>query len=62
VKAECEKHGVKAVTIKADMTLTSECKRVIEETIKQLGGIDIVIANAVRTSLLLPPSSSGVLR
>lgn len=46
VKAECEKHGVKAVTIKADMTLTSECKRVVEETIKQLGGIDIVIANA----------------
>ena len=61
MKAECEKHGVKAVTIKADMTSTSECKRVVEETIKQLGGIDIVIANAVRTSLLLSPLSSGVL-
>jgi NAD(P)-dependent dehydrogenase (short-subunit alcohol dehydrogenase family) len=33
------------------MTLTSECKRVVEETIKQLGGIDIVIANAVFASL-----------
>ncbi|KAF2709360.1 short chain dehydrogenase/reductase [Pleomassaria siparia CBS 279.74] len=46
VKADCEKHGVKAVTIKADMTSTAECKRVVEETIKELGGIDIVIANA----------------
>jgi NAD(P)-dependent dehydrogenase (short-subunit alcohol dehydrogenase family) len=33
------------------MTLTSECKRVVEETIKQLGGIDIVISNAVCASL-----------
>lgn len=32
------------------MTTTSDCKVVVEETIKQLGGIDIVIANAVRFS------------
>jgi hypothetical protein len=29
------------------MTNTAECKRSIEETIEKLGGIDIVIANAV---------------
>ena len=34
------------------MTTTSGCKVVVEETIKQLGGIDIVIANAVRFSNL----------
>jgi len=29
------------------MTNIAECKRSIEETIEKLGGIDIVIANAV---------------
>jgi NAD(P)-dependent dehydrogenase (short-subunit alcohol dehydrogenase family) len=29
------------------MTSTSEAKRAVQETIEQLGGIDIVIANAV---------------
>ncbi|KAK7190782.1 hypothetical protein PSPO01_02945 [Paraphaeosphaeria sporulosa] len=42
----CEKQGVKAVAIKGDMCDTSECRRVVEETIKQLGGIDVVISNA----------------
>ena len=28
---------------------TSECRRVVEETIKQLGGIDVIISNAVST-------------
>lgn len=45
VKA-CEKQSVRAVAIKGDMCLTSECSRVVEETIEQLGGIDIVISNA----------------
>ncbi|KAL5386311.1 hypothetical protein PMIN02_008534 [Paraphaeosphaeria minitans] len=42
----CEEQGVKAVAIKGDMCDTSECRRVVEETIKQLGGIDVVISNA----------------
>ncbi|KAJ4357902.1 uncharacterized protein N0V89_002479 [Didymosphaeria variabile] len=46
VVKECEKQGVKAVALKGDMSNTSECRRVVDETIKQLGGIDIVIANA----------------
>lgn len=46
VVSECEKHGVKAVSVKGDMCDTSECRRVVFETIKQLGGIDIVISNA----------------
>ncbi|KAF2256628.1 short chain dehydrogenase/reductase [Trematosphaeria pertusa] len=46
VQRECEALGVKAVTIKADMCDTKESMRAVEDTIKQLGGIDIVIANA----------------
>ncbi|KAF2787733.1 short chain dehydrogenase/reductase [Melanomma pulvis-pyrius CBS 109.77] len=46
VKAECEEYGVKAVTIKADMCSIVECKKLVDETIEALGGIDIVIANA----------------
>lgn len=30
-----------------DMTSTSEAKRAVQETVEGLGGIDIVIANAV---------------
>jgi NAD(P)-dependent dehydrogenase (short-subunit alcohol dehydrogenase family) len=29
------------------MTSTAEAKRVVQETIEQLGGIDIVVSNAV---------------
>lgn len=47
VAKECEGHGVKAVVIKADMTSTSEAKRAVKETIEKLGGLDIVLSNAV---------------
>jgi NAD(P)-dependent dehydrogenase (short-subunit alcohol dehydrogenase family) len=38
-----------------DMCSTVECKRSIEETIEKLGGIDIVIANAVGVYLSFEP-------
>ncbi|KAF2204755.1 short-chain dehydrogenase/reductase-like protein SDR [Delitschia confertaspora ATCC 74209] len=44
--AVTSKYGVKAVVVKGDASLTAECKRTVEETIKALGGLDIVIANA----------------
>jgi NAD(P)-dependent dehydrogenase (short-subunit alcohol dehydrogenase family) len=34
------------------MTSTAEAKRAVEETIEKLGGIDIIIGNAVRNSRL----------
>ncbi|EMD68366.1 hypothetical protein COCSADRAFT_167611 [Bipolaris sorokiniana ND90Pr] len=46
VQQACEKLGVKAVVIKADMTSTSDARRVVQETIKQLGGLDLIISNA----------------
>jgi NAD(P)-dependent dehydrogenase (short-subunit alcohol dehydrogenase family) len=39
---------------------TSECKRLVDETLKQLGGIDIVISNAV--CLITPWGHNHVLK
>ena len=47
VKTACEEHGVKAVILKADMTSTADAKRVVEEANEALGGLDIIIGNAV---------------
>jgi short-subunit dehydrogenase len=47
VANECAKHGVKTALIKADMTSTQEARRAVQETIEQLGGVDLIIANAV---------------
>jgi NAD(P)-dependent dehydrogenase (short-subunit alcohol dehydrogenase family) len=47
VQKECQEAGVKAVLIKADMTNTDEARRAVKETVELLGGIDIVLANAV---------------
>ncbi|KAJ4365044.1 hypothetical protein N0V83_008660 [Neocucurbitaria cava] len=46
VAKACQDEGVKAVVIKADMTSTAEAKRAVQDTVAQLGGIDIVISNA----------------
>ncbi|KAL1597487.1 [acyl-carrier-protein] S-malonyltransferase [Nothophoma quercina] len=46
VQRQCQEAGIKAVIIKADMTNTDEARRAVQETIEQLGGIDIVLANA----------------
>lgn len=35
---------------------TAECRRAVEETIKQLGGIDVVISNAVGMTVVLVTS------
>ncbi|KAH8821015.1 short-chain dehydrogenase/reductase-like protein sdr [Xylogone sp. PMI_703] len=41
-----KEYGVKAVTIQGDMGLESDCIKVVEETIKGLGGLDVLISNA----------------
>jgi len=38
VKKEVEKRGRKCLTISANLMEASECKRVVEETVKALGG------------------------
>jgi len=44
---KCRAYGVKAVTIQADISKTEEIERMIRETVSSLGGIDIVINNAI---------------
>jgi NAD(P)-dependent dehydrogenase (short-subunit alcohol dehydrogenase family) len=43
----CSALGVKAVCIKADMTDTAEARRAVREAIEKLGGLDLVLSNAV---------------
>ncbi|EKG21828.1 Short-chain dehydrogenase/reductase SDR [Macrophomina phaseolina MS6] len=45
-KAIEQEHGVKVTTIKADVGVSAECERCVQETVKALGGLDILIGNA----------------
>jgi 3-oxoacyl-[acyl-carrier protein] reductase len=44
--AQVRTHGVKVVAISADVAIAADVQRVIDDTIKQLGRIDILINNA----------------
>lgn len=46
VKQGCEKLGAQAIVVPCDVSKESDCKRLIDETIQQFGGIDILINNA----------------
>ncbi len=46
VAKECKKYNVKSITIKADVRIDSECKRIAEQTKKHLGNASILINNA----------------
>jgi NAD(P)-dependent dehydrogenase (short-subunit alcohol dehydrogenase family) len=48
VQKACQEHGVKAIVLKADMTSTTDAKRAVNEAKEQLGGLDLILANAVR--------------
>ncbi|WP_233138186.1 SDR family oxidoreductase [Mucilaginibacter sp. MD40] len=43
-----KKEGVKAVAIPGDLRDESFCKRMVDEAVKQLGGLDILVNNAAR--------------
>ena len=43
VKAQCEALGVKAVCVQADVSRDAECKRLVEESVAGLGGLDILV-------------------
>jgi 3-oxoacyl-[acyl-carrier protein] reductase len=46
VKAQAEKHGVKAVAIQADVSQVGEIDRLFTEALAALGKLDIMVANA----------------
>ncbi len=43
----CEQYGVKAIAIQADVSKTDEIERMINEAVEGLGGLDIVVNNAI---------------
>jgi len=45
---EIEKLGQKALAIQADLINETEAKKVVDETIKEFGGIDVLVNNAGR--------------
>lgn len=47
VKAACIAEGVNAVTLQADMGLQEHAEAIIDQAVEQLGGLDIVVSNAV---------------
>ncbi|TWR26227.1 SDR family oxidoreductase [Mucilaginibacter achroorhodeus] len=48
VIALMKKEGVKAVAIPGDLRDENFCKRMVDEAVKQLGGLDILVNNAAR--------------
>ena len=48
VLAEVQAKGRKGVLIQGDAGVKKDCTRMVEETVKNLGGIDLILANAVR--------------
>lgn len=50
----CQELGVKTVVIQADMTSTAEARRAVRDAVRELGGLDLVLANSVS----VPPTSS----
>ena len=44
-------YGIKAFVFKADCGVIAECEKLVKDSIEALGGLDIVIGNAVRTTL-----------
>lgn len=48
VIAAIEEAGQKAVAIPGDLMELAECERTVEETVKELGGLDILVNNASR--------------
>lgn len=45
--ANCRKFDVNAITIQADISRTDEIERMVAEAVQGLGGVDIVVNNAI---------------
>jgi NAD(P)-dependent dehydrogenase (short-subunit alcohol dehydrogenase family) len=43
---EISRMGVRCILLAADLSKEDECKRVVDETVKQLGGVDILVHSA----------------
>ncbi|CAH2051682.1 unnamed protein product, partial [Iphiclides podalirius] len=46
IRKKCEKHGKKPLVLKADVSKDADGKRIVDETVKKFGRIDVLINNA----------------
>ncbi|OJJ02922.1 hypothetical protein ASPVEDRAFT_707933 [Aspergillus versicolor CBS 583.65] len=46
-----EQYNVKAITIKGDASLKADCENMVQTTIEQLGGLDVLVSNAGWTKI-----------
>ncbi|WP_152207277.1 SDR family NAD(P)-dependent oxidoreductase [Marinobacter changyiensis] len=49
VAADCEKHGVKTLVMRADVAEDADCRALVDATLDQLGRVDILVNNAGTT-------------
>ncbi|HPE38220.1 MAG TPA: 3-oxoacyl-[acyl-carrier-protein] reductase [Bacillota bacterium] len=49
VKCECEKNGVTAITVQADVSQEDDCKKIIEAALDAFGRVDVLVNNAGQT-------------
>ena len=45
VAEKCERAGGKALVVKTDVTDPAQCKRMVDETVKAFGGLDVLVAH-----------------
>jgi NAD(P)-dependent dehydrogenase (short-subunit alcohol dehydrogenase family) len=50
-----KEYGVKAFAVQGDMGVEADCVRVVEETVGRLGGLDVIVSNAVCLPSCPPP-------
>ncbi|MFH1570104.1 MAG: SDR family oxidoreductase [Gemmatimonadota bacterium] len=46
VAAECAALGARALAVIGDVTRPDDCRRLVEETVREFGGVDYLVANA----------------
>ena len=44
--ADCRAHGVRAFTVQGDLQAADDCRRVVDEAARALGGLDTLVASA----------------
>jgi len=52
VAAEAQGKGVRALAVQADVALDAECRRLVDDTVKELGRLDVLVQSAGATSFI----------
>ena len=49
---EIDSYGGRAVAVQADVSVDADCRRLVQETVSSLGGLDVLVNNAGTTSFI----------